>query len=326
MDDELNGPPGPIDGETAELPAFFPLVPDLTSADSVVGEEFEALTQPPVPPAVNQGASSETSAVEPLSDVVIDVPLMPAGARSIGSPAPAPADVLPSGVPLVESVDDPLTPGVDLALAEARLSGLETSLATMATALKQISLREDVGRKALSELHTEMTEYKEDFLLKALMPTMRALVRLMDDVEKVGAPGRDVTVGDMRYLGDQILDMLEEHGGSSILDPEGAKVDGSRHKVVASVATRDAALHGTIARTNTKGWFLDGRLLRPQIVEAYRFEADTTEEPTTAVGEVGDPATGGSGSMEVRESPATAGPRAEGSTEDTDDTRGGELE
>ena len=157
---------------------------------------------------------------------------------------------------------------------------LTLRLADLETAVRGFARRDESGRAAINALHSELGDYKDDFLVRAQSPMLRALVRLLDDIDEMAKSGRPVTSQDLEFLGDQVVEVLESYGAEEVAEqPE--VVDGAFQKVLRTEPADDPAQHRRVAAILRRGWRAHGRLLRPQNVSVYVFTEPEAEEAVT---------------------------------------------
>jgi len=265
------------------------IAPPAVAADPVIMDTPVAASDPVavdpvvIPPAA-PADSDEADAVEAVvvadaqteAVVVADAPpeavvVFDATAQTVVEPLAA--------------VEPPPFIAVEEPTAEAKLVPdpmleLSLRLADLETAVRGFARRDESGRAAINALHSELGDYKDDFLVRAQSPMLRALVRLLDDIDEMAKSGRPVTSQDLEFLGDQVVEILESYGAEEVAEqPE--VVDGAFQKVLRTEAADDPAQHRRVAAILRRGWRAHGRLLRPQNVSVYVFTEPEAEEAVT---------------------------------------------
>lgn len=213
-------------------------------------------------------------------------PVPPADAQYSQLPPTAERPEDPAAAP--SRAELPADRSAEPAPASAPLAEVAARLAAVEQAVRELTRRDESARAALDTLHAELGDYKADFLVRAQAPMLRALVRLLDDVDDMIAGEQPVTSRDLAFLADQVVEILESYGAQEIAE-EPETVDGAFQKVLRTVPTADPAQHRKVAAVLRRGWRANGRLLRPQSVSAYAFsgQADAPEPAAAAP----DPAT-----------------------------------
>ena len=138
--------------------------------------------------------------------------------------------------------------------------------------------RGDAQDKVFNTLHSELQDYKNDFIYEHLKPVVRPLLFLFDHMEQFDnelASQRNVAEYDsserrllspvlvrenIAFFREQLVEALRICEVTPMKQPEG-EVDIRLHKVVETVAV-DASQHGQIQRTIRSGWYLNGRVFR----------------------------------------------------------------
>jgi len=157
------------------------------------------------------------------------------------------------------------------------LHQLSEKIDGLTTQVKEYDRRNDISRDAIAKLHKEMLDYKEDFITKNRLPILKSLLQILDDMDSMVIQTEPITTNDIRYLAEQIIEILECCGAEEIDQTEG-KVDGSVHKVLKTEPTSNNELHGCIFSVSKRGWRLSNKVLRPIGVIAYTFQPDESTE------------------------------------------------
>ena len=261
----------------------------MAATEPVVDDSPLAVSDPaPVAPVAVQ---SDTLAVEEDTAAVEAVVVADAQAEAVVVVDAPPEAVVVSDataqtvVEPLAAVEPPPFIAVEEPTAEAELVPdpmleLTLRLADLETAVRGFARRDESGRAAINALHSELGDYKDDFLVRAQSPMLRALVRLLDDIDEMAKSGRPVTSQDLEFLGDQVVEILESYGAEEVAEqPE--VVDGAFQKVLRTEAADDPAQHRRVAAILRRGWRAHGRLLRPQNVSVYVFTEPEAEEAVT---------------------------------------------
>ena len=253
--------PMPIGGAEVEDPA-----------DSSASLDVQA--PPLLEPAPDPFAAEP--AVEPRETEPIDVALR----QMVDSlDAPAPVDE-PEPTPVAEEVP------ANTAEFEAKLETLTTTVQQLDEVIRHAWRRDELARTTFDALHEELKGYKEDFIVKAQMPMLKALVRLLDDLDDMVRRGEPVPTKDIEYLGVQVQEVLFDYGAEEVGVQCGAPFDGTRHSALRTQPDPDAAKKGMVAEVLGRGWLAQGRVIRKQNVVVYvsgvAASAEAPDEPVVS--------------------------------------------
>lgn len=143
--------------------------------------------------------------------------------------------------------------------------------------VEEISERESAQEKIFNTLHSELRDYKNDFIYEHLKPVIRPLLFLYDSLEQFDAEialyerpinGERRQVGlspqlvreNIAFFRDQLVESLRICEVSPMESPKGA-FNPRMHKVI-DVVPAEADQDGMIQRVVRSGWYLNGQLLR----------------------------------------------------------------
>lgn len=139
--------------------------------------------------------------------------------------------------------------------------------------------RGDAQDKVFNTLHSELQDYKNDFIYEHLKPVVRPLLFLFDHMEQFDnelASQRNVAEPEnserrllspvlvrenIAFFREQLVEALRICEVTPMNRAEG-EIDVRLHKVIETVAV-DKSQHNTIQRTVRSGWYLNGRVFRP---------------------------------------------------------------
>lgn len=154
---------------------------------------------------------------------------------------------------------------------------MQGDLQKMHQLMEEVSERESAQEKIFNTLHSELRDYKNDFIYEHLKPVVRPLLFLYDSLEQFDAEialYERPTNGERRQVGlspqlvreniaffrDQLVESLRICEVSPMETPKGA-FNPRMHKVI-DVVPVEAAQDGMIQRVVRSGWYLNGQLLR----------------------------------------------------------------
>lgn len=132
--------------------------------------------------------------------------------------------------------------------------------------------------RQISNLHQELQSYRAGLHFRILQPVLVDLISMFDDLHKLigslaqeeSAPGPERMASNLRSFQDTILEMLQRQGVESYEVEEETFVAG-RQRVVKAVETADLELDKKVIRRLRRGFEYEGKMLRPEWVEAYKY-------------------------------------------------------
>jgi molecular chaperone GrpE (heat shock protein) len=136
--------------------------------------------------------------------------------------------------------------------------------------------------RVIDRLYEENQRLRAGELQQALMPVLRDLMRLFDDLQKTvtaysgGAsldPGQ--ALREWEYYRDSALDILFRQGVEPCAVNEGTSFDPREHRACGTVTTSEQSQDRTIARVIRAGFRSEARIIRTADVEVYRAGTGT---------------------------------------------------
>jgi molecular chaperone GrpE (heat shock protein) len=128
---------------------------------------------------------------------------------------------------------------------------------------------DEVKQGAFEALYVELTQYKQDFLTRAIEPVLRDLCLLYDNLIKEKTRAADPAP--LERLRAELLEVLYRQGLSVLAeDGSGQEPDRNLHRAIGSEPTDDAAKAGRIASTAKHGFERNGKIFRPQQVIVFK--------------------------------------------------------
>jgi len=195
---------------------------------------------------------------------------------------------------LSDALQEEATAGLDISSQESQ----EISAAEPAEAAREVmeavrslvdemqSLRQDFETKLqydetkalqVKNLHEELKVHKEDLHFHILRPVFMDLINMYDDMSKSiesasgkaeDAPGQ--MIHNLEIFREAIEEILRRNGVETVVS-EDDLFQASRQRSLRAVVTNDPALDKRIARRVRKGFVYENKLLRPEMVETYRY-------------------------------------------------------
>ncbi|BCM90109.1 protein GrpE [Abditibacteriota bacterium] len=178
------------------------------------------------------------------------------------------------------------TPAHAVTASSDELALVQMQLEDLTEQIRQVNEREGAMEKVFNTLHSELADYKNDFLYEHLKPVVRPLLFLFDSLEQFdgevsmaeGTLGQTAQGGvlspsvvreNVRYFRDQLVEALRVCE-VVIMDPPSGNYTSKFHKAV-DIVPVGAEEDGKIVRVVRSGWFLNGQLLRPAEVVVGKF-------------------------------------------------------
>jgi molecular chaperone GrpE (heat shock protein) len=211
-------------------------------------------------PTRDAGAADDARTAE-LGDVTT------AGAES------DPAEVEPAAAP-EEQGAEPLQEAISVPDAD------RLALESLATALFSLDDRLTESQHLLAhqselagKLHAENQRLRAGELRAALLPLVRDLLRVHDDIGRLAAGAE--RGDDLELIGVSLLEALARNGIAPISPAEGEPFDPKRHSAIEVVETDDAGRDRSIAGLVRAGfeWEDDRQTIRVADVSVYRYAA-----------------------------------------------------
>ncbi len=192
--------------------------------------------------------------------------------------ASAPGGHIPGGHTIERTKSMSGTPNVEPALY-SEIEQLRGGMEEMYRVMTEMQERGDAQDKVFNTLHSELQDYKNDFIYEHMKPVVRPLLFLFDHMEQFEnelaaqrnpAPSQsserrllspELMCENISFFRDQLVEALRICEVTPMKRPEG-EVDARLHKVVDTIPT-DAAQENKIQRVVRSGWYLNGRVFRP---------------------------------------------------------------
>ncbi len=178
----------------------------------------------------------------------------------------------------------------------AALTGMLLSVQSLTTAIS--ALRQDFDTKIkydeskqqlIDSLHQELQAYRDGLHFRILRPILLDLISIYDElgalIENASAEASAVprqVIDNLSALQESIEETLYRNGVEAF-SVEQETFLASRQRNVRVIATTDRQKNNQIARRVRKGFVYEGTLLRPEVVESYKF---TPASPSAQTGVV----------------------------------------
>lgn len=157
---------------------------------------------------------------------------------------------------------------------DAEIIELREKVEEIHRVLAEFADRGTAQEKVFDTLHSELQDYKNDFIYEHLKPVLWPLLFLFDSLEQYAREvvSRVSTTGSQHVEAKEVLDHLKFFRGQLVeslricevtpmKQPSGV-LDVKCHKGIGVEVITDPALENTIRRVVRTGWFLNGKVLR----------------------------------------------------------------
>jgi molecular chaperone GrpE (heat shock protein) len=255
--------------ETEDAPAAA-AAPDLAATAAPEAPDAPAVAESAAPPDAPAAAESAAPPDAPAAAESAAPPDAPAAAESAAPPdAPAAAEsVAPPDAPAATAAPDaPAPPDGEAERFDRRIE----------EALRLLARQTDHAE----QLHAENQRLRQGELRAALLPLVRDLLRVHDDLARLAGFEGDAAA-DLEIARQSILDALARNGILPATPATGEPFDARLHRAEAPVDTDDPNLHRTIAATLRSGFaWEDGTVVRAADVRVYRHTPAEQTTPAT---------------------------------------------
>jgi len=200
-------------------------------------------------------------------------PVADAQASAEGGGAAAEAGGATAEVGRASSDDAPNEPVAD---DETPGTGDGAGLEALATAFTGLDCRLEESQRLLvrqselaDKLHAENQRLRAGELRGAMLPLVRDLLRLHDDIGRIADTTEQVE--DLELMQISLLDALSRNGIVSVRPAEGEQFDPKRHSAASVVEAVDASLDRSISEVIRLGFqWEDGQVIRVADVRVYK--------------------------------------------------------
>lgn len=139
--------------------------------------------------------------------------------------------------------------------------------------------------KIIDDLHEELQSYRNDLISKMIKPLITDIIYTIDNNNKtaealeekdISELSQEKILGIVRGLSEDLEDMLYRQGVEDFTC-ELPEFDPKKQKIVKTVETDDKDKDRTVARSIKKGYVLEGRVIRHELVEVYVYNSKKNE-------------------------------------------------
>lgn len=129
--------------------------------------------------------------------------------------------------------------------------------------------------RVIDRLHEEVQRLRAGELQQALMPLIRDLIRLHDDLLALAAHREDAEP--FRVCAATVLDILARQDVEPFEAVPGEAVEPRLHRAARAISAPDAASDRTIAASLRPGFRRGERVIRAADVEVFRFQPEAPQ-------------------------------------------------
>jgi molecular chaperone GrpE (heat shock protein) len=143
---------------------------------------------------------------------------------------------------------------------------------------------DEVRERQVAGMQEELEAHRQGLSLRILRPVLNDLIAIHDDLtqamQATAGPDEapDAYAATLASLRDSILETLRRNGVTDFT-VEGEAVDRGRQRVIKVEETGEAADDRRVACRLRPGFELDGKVLRPEWVVAYRYVPAPVDTP-----------------------------------------------
>lgn len=155
------------------------------------------------------------------------------------------------------------------------MSKIETMLEDLGRCFEQ-KIAVDAHKAALfDKMYDELQSYKTDLYSKILKPFVLSTIALIDDTNSfLGKLEENESYKAEKYLRnipDDLIDILESNG-VELYEEDGDVFNPRLQRAIKSVPTDNPELEKHIVRRLRKGYRWNGVILKPELVQIYKYE------------------------------------------------------
>jgi molecular chaperone GrpE (heat shock protein) len=157
---------------------------------------------------------------------------------------------------------------------EVELQELRETVSEIHRVLSEVADRGSAQERVFDTLHSELQDYKNDFIYEHLKPVLWPLLFLFDSLEQYAREivGRVSATGTQQVEAKEVLDHLKFFRGQLVeslricevtpMKQPSGPLDPKCHKGIGTEIVQDPEEENTVRRVVRTGWFLNGKVLR----------------------------------------------------------------
>jgi len=167
---------------------------------------------------------------------------------------------------------------------EDKFSSVESQMNKLMRDFQTKLMIDEQKNQIIDKLHRELQDYKNNENQDRVLPLIRDLLSLIDNVEKQVRFIRENGYDNPEKLIEMIQNTVQDvedilyRQGIEALSNQSEKFDSKRHKVIKTIKTTDKDKDKQIAEVFGKAYFWEERQIRPERVAVYVYQPDTEAE------------------------------------------------
>lgn len=274
--DEQNCKDLPLKGipQESDAPANAPAT-DVTESSEIAEPVEVSVTMEEPAPAETPETTDEPEMTEETPETTEAEPGTP-------EEEPIPEDPIPE-VP-AESPDEPPQPPYDpqptLDALMAQTQAMAQQLSSLEALFAKRIMYTDHEEKTLDRMHSELQRYKEDLYFKLIKPILVDVLEMRDSIIRIAEMyaakpegQQDIPLKTFSNYAYDLQEILEKNGIEIFRSEPGGDYIPLRQRVVKKLPTTDETLHGKVAQSITSGYLNGDKVLSPEKVSVYVYEA-----------------------------------------------------
>ncbi len=138
----------------------------------------------------------------------------------------------------------------------------------------------DHEEKTLDRMHSELQRYKEDLYFKLIKPILVDVLEMRDSIIRMAEMyaskpegQQDIPLKTFSNYAYDLQEILEKNGIEIYRSEPGGDYIPLRQRVVKKLPTTEEGLHGKVAQSITSGYLSGDKVLSPEKVSVYVYEA-----------------------------------------------------
>lgn len=169
-------------------------------------------------------------------------------------------------------------PALDALMAQTQ--AMAQQLSSLEALFTKRIMYTDHEEKTLDRMHSELQRYKEDLYFKLIKPILVDVLEMRDSIIRMaemyaGKPEgqQDIPLKTFSNYAYDLQEILEKNGIEIFRSEPGGDYIPLRQRVVKKLPTADETLHGKVAQSITSGYLNGDKVLSPEKVSVYVYEA-----------------------------------------------------
>lgn len=270
--------------ETVAVPTPAPVAEPVAPAPTPVVEPIvePVAPAPTVETFVEEPAPVIATPVAEPAPVAEEAPVEEPVTETAEAEAPAEPEVVTEEPAIEEAVE---TVSVGLSSVIDAINGLNEKIDGMNDLFAKKMMHTTHEEKIVDQMHAELQKYKEDLYAQLIRPVLIDIIGIRDSIKRnvkiIGAKPEEEQKIDLKFFGDyayDLEDILDKNNVIIYSSKEGDTFTAIRQKVIKKIPTPVEELHGKVAESVSDGYEYGGRIIVPEKVDVYLYEAPQATE------------------------------------------------